>query len=494
MSGASPASRLRVLAATSMVGTDHGGASVKPERLLDDAAVQGARARAGLKAARVEGRVPACPPESVPIAGPAPMATLMRLLSDPDVGLLTEWAELAHARGVRVADSAVPALLDWWSRQPKRPDVVFALLGAHGAWLASLNEVWRKPASGAEIPANADEVWQTGAATERAALLLTIRRQDPTRALALVQSTWAHDGAEERRRFIEVLGEGCSMVDEPFLESALDDRSKVVRRAASSVLGRIPESRLRARMNERARSILAVERQRGILKRGVKITLSPPKEFDKAWERDAIEEQAASGIGKRAWWMRQILSAADLSVWTEATGLDPAGVLEAINGDDYFGDALEALSEVAAVRADGAWCKAIVHRLLEERKVQVHELRGLWQNLSAAQREPLLLDTAKHKKFSAIERWSILASAEHRWSSAFSDAALCLLAADSPGKGDVWSLHDAVERISRWIVPEQAERFAEMVSAILSEDSTASLRKSIDRVRLRADMHKEFRT
>ena len=42
------------------------------------------------------------------------------------------------------------------------------------------------------------------------------------------------------------------MDDEPFLESALDDRSREVRQQAADLLTRLPDSRLALRMAERA--------------------------------------------------------------------------------------------------------------------------------------------------------------------------------------------------------------------------------------------------
>lgn len=492
MSGASPAHRMKELAATAMIGTDRAGASSRPGNLLSQAAMLGAQSRAGLKPRQLAGRVSPCPADSRPVAAPAPMATLMRLLGHSDAGLITEWSELAHARNVRVADSIVPVLLDWWSRQPKRPEVVFSVLGERGEWLASLNAAWRKPVAGSEIPSNAEEIWQTGTTPERVALLLTIRRHDPARAMALLQSTWQGESADERRRFVEILIERCSMADEPFLEAALDDKSKVVRRAAAAVLGTLPASRLLQRMNERTEAIIVPEGKRGVLKRGDTVTLSPPQDFDKSWERDGIEERAASGTGKRAWWMRQILSAAALSVWTEALGLEPAGVLEAIAGDDYFGLALEALSEAAARRGDAAWCAAILRCRLAGKKIEVGEIQALLQSLPPEQREPLLLEAADHERFTEAERWAIMASAEHRWSPAFSAAALKLLGEHAQRKGDAGILYEPVERVSRWIAPALAEPFAETVAALFSDEPTASFKRSIDRVRLRADMHKEF--
>src|ERR1043165_9152002 len=206
-SAGSPALRLRELAAAAMIGTDRSG-SGSPEKLLTEASVVGARMRSGWKPRASEGALPACPAESRAPASAAAQATLFRLIGDPDAGLIEEWAMLAQGRGVRVADAAVPALMDWWSRQPKRSEVVYAVLGQRGEGLASLYPAWRKPVAGSQIPADADDIWQTGKAPERQAILVTIRRHDPARALALVQSTWQTDGAGEGRRVVEaVLGD-----------------------------------------------------------------------------------------------------------------------------------------------------------------------------------------------------------------------------------------------------------------------------------------------
>jgi hypothetical protein len=493
MSGASPVSQMRGLAASAMIGTDRASDRARsPEELLSRAAILGIQARAGFRPCRYTGHLPVCPVDPRPAAGPGPMAMLMRLLANPDSGLIGEWAELAHCKGVRIADPTVPIVLDWWSRQPNRKEVIFAVCGKRGEWLASLNPGWRKPVAGEDIPPNAEEIWQTGKTPERIGLLLTIRQHDPGRALSMVQSTWGSDGADERRRFVEVLAAGCTMAEEPFFEDALDDKSKVVRRAAAAALSNLPGSRLRKRMNDRATSIIIVEGKRGVLKRGAKVSLRPPPDFDKAWGRDGVEEEAASGKGKRAWWMQQILSAADLSVWMETTGLEPAGVLEALSGDDYIDNALEAIVESVRSRGDAAWVAAILDHRLAGKAPDPAQLGELWTNLKPAEIEPLILRAASHKGFTGAARWELLATAEHPWSGEFCIAALNLLANAAPRKGEAWSLYGPVERLSRVMAPELADRFAETVLAMFPDEPTDSFKRSIDRIRLRADMHKEF--
>jgi hypothetical protein len=420
------------------------------------------------------------------------MATLQRLLGEPDAGLIEEWAGIAAARGRRVAEQTVPALLDWWSRQPRRKDVVFAVCGERAAWLASLNPAWRAPAPGHGVPADADEAWQTGTTPERVSLLLAVRRHDPARALALVRSTWGSDGADDRRRFVEALADGLTMDDEPFLEAALDNKSKAVRRAAAAVLGRLPGSRHKARLNALARSVIVVEARKGLLRRSASVSLEPPKEFDKAWERDGLEEQPAGGTGKRAWWLRQILGAADPSAWTEAAALDPEALLEAISGDDYFDDALEAIVRALGLRPDAAWAGPVLRRPLGRKSVEPEHLAGLVAPLKPEESRPLLLEAAAHARFGGARRWRVLALAGPPWPREFSAAALGLLAGAVPREGEAWALHEPVDRVSRAVSPELAEEFVETVLAAFPGQPTDSVKRSIDRARLRADMHKEF--
>jgi hypothetical protein len=491
MSTSSPA-LLKQLAAVATIGTDRSRAALAPDALLHQAAVHGLQARAGFRPAPATATVPECPADPTPIASVAQTATLHQLLAHPDAPLILEWCRLAATKRVRVAPVLVPSLLDWWARQPNAPEPVFTVLGTHGPWLAALNPDWNRPAPHAHIPADADERWQTGTTPERTALLLAARRHDPACALELLRSTWSTDGADERRRFVEALTEQRSQADEPFLEAALDDKSKLVRRAAATLLALLPQSRLRARMNERARACIAVETTRGLLKRGPRVSLNPPAHFDQSWQRDAIEEPAGSGKGKRAWWLQQILSAADLSVWTETTGLEPAAVLQAIQADDFYEPAFHAIFDAASIRADASWCAALLDHMLASKNPVHGQLRALWRHLAPDQREPLVLAALAQKRFSVVDRWSLLASSDHPWSPSFSTKALALFQGTRPATQSSWALHEPIEHISRLVAPSCAQAFADTVAAMFAGEPTDSFKKSIDRAFLRQSMHTEF--
>lgn len=490
---ASPAGQMRKLAASAMIGADRSGGADAPGVLLTQAAVVGARSRAGFKPRTITNSLDERPADPRPVAPATAMATLARLLSDPDAGLIEEWAGLAQAKGVRVDDATAPLVLDWWARQPRRPEIIFTVLGRGGEWLASLNPAWRKPVAGGGVPTDADEIWQTGKTPDRVTVLMTVRRHDPARALTLIRSTWDGDGADERRRFLEALRDGLSMSDEPFLEHVLDDKSKVVRRQAASLLALTPGSRLRQRMNDRARAIIVVEGKRGLVKRGPKLSLAPPTEFDPAWERDGIEEKAGSGVGQRAWWLRQILTSVDLSVWLDIAGADPDVVLDSLEKDDYVEDALSSLIRAASIAKDPVWSTALIRCLAGREKVDLTVCGSLCRELASSDAEPLLLEILNHKRLGPADRWGVLASTGRSWSAEFSSAALKLASKNPPKKAeDAWTLSGFADAVSRLVAPGAADAFEQAVSAMFSDQPTDSFKRSIDRVRLRADMHKEF--
>ena len=488
--------RLRALSAAATIGTDRfGGEDGSAETLLRDAATLGVQARAGWRPRIHTVRLPDCPSDDRPTAPTPAIATLVRLLGDLDAGLIEEWARLARSHGVLVDGATAPLLLDWWVRQPRRSESIFAALGHRGEWLATLNADWQKHVATPEIPGDADLVWQTGKSAERLAILTSVRRRDPARALALVESSWQTDAASDRQRFLEALIENRSMADEPFLETALDDRSKIVRRQAAAVLALIPGSRLRRRLSEVAKAIITVRTPRGtpIGHTRRQIVLVPPESFFGEWERDGIEQRPPEGIGPRAWWMRQILALADVAVWAERTELSPELILESLKGDDYFGDAMQALVTAASSADDASWITALVRWFLGQTSTDLAAIATLLEALPADRREPLSLEVATKAPLTSVDRWTVLTSFDRPWSSAFSAEALKILSKDaSKDAKDAWRLSRAIEAASRRISPDAVEAFEHAVVRVFEGEPVEGAIRSIERARLRADMHKEF--
>jgi hypothetical protein len=488
--------RFRALSARATIGTDRvGGDEASAQTLLDDAARLGIQARAGWRPQIHSSRLPACPPDAQATAPRAALATLVRLLDAGDPGLIEEWAQLARSHAVLVDAATAPLVLDWWARQPRRSETIVAALGRRGEWLASLNAEWQKHVATPDIPGDADKVWQTGKSTERLAILIAVRRHDPARALAFVASSWQDDSASDRQRFLEVLLENRSLADEPALEAALDDRSKLVRRQAAGVLALIPGSRLRQRLSDAARAMISVRIPRGtpIGHKRHQIVLTPPESFAPEWERDGIAQRPPDGIGPRAWWMRQILALSDLTVWTEGTELKPHEVLEALRGDDYFSDAVQALIEAAAAGGDAEWIATLTRWLLRQSPVDLAAVSTLLAGLPDDRREPLALEVATKAPLTSVDRWTVVTSFERPWSSSFSTEAMKAVTEQvSRDPKDAWRLQRAIEAASRRVSPDAVDAFEEAVVRSYEESPGEGAIRSIERARLRADMHKEF--
>ncbi|PBC79396.1 hypothetical protein BX265_4198 [Streptomyces sp. TLI_235] len=294
--------------------------------------------------------------------------------------LLPQWLAAARAHGYRPPPVHLPALLDTArARSELRPDVV-ALAGPLGRWLAERNPDWRfvGRTAGAALPvdptevtaehtsehagggtAAGEQIWQEGLFAERVTHLTRLRRRDPAAGLDLLRSTWATERAEDRLLFLDALQDGLSGADEEFLEAALGDRSKNVRATAAELLSTLPGSALAARMAERARA--CVRPLDGVL------AVDPPTECDTAMQRDGIPPKSPTGRGQRSWWLGEIVAAAPLSLWTDATGLTPGQLLALpareggeADGTDWSAELREAWARAAVRQRDESWARALL--------------------------------------------------------------------------------------------------------------------------------------
>jgi len=143
--------------------------------------------------------------------------------------------------------------------------------------------------------------WETGSRPARLLLLAELRGSAPALARSLLESTWATERADDRAAFLATLARGLSIDDQPLLESALDDRSKEVRRAAAELLTSLPDSRRAQRMLARALPLLAwvpAEKPRmlGLRQRQpAKLEIVLPDVCDQPMIRDGIEPKPPAG-------------------------------------------------------------------------------------------------------------------------------------------------------------------------------------------------------
>jgi Family of unknown function (DUF5691) len=487
-----PTARMRELATSALLGSDRAGLGCEgARRLLVEASASGARVRAGWNPSSRTPISSAAPDDPRPPAPPSASATLDRLLLDSDAALIEEWAGLAIARGVRAHDAAMPALLDWSARQPTPSRVIAKLLGPGGQWLAGFQPAWARATAVDETPTDIDDRWQTSAGADRAALLAAVRRTDPARGRALIQGTWASDAADDRRRFLDALATGLGPADEPLLESALTDRAKGVRQRAADLLARLPGSELRARMLERISAMLRVERTKARMTRREKVTISltPPADFDAAWERDGVDPSPPQGMGKRAWWLQQLVASCEPSAWCELTGLDAPGVIEALGDHEFFNDVAAGWFRAAANSPDAAWIEALTalyHARLRRGKIPRSwtNPRVLWPLVPRDRHEALALGCLGDPSLRLDERLAGL--------DGIGKTKARLGREDLYSGGPLWIL---AERLEPALVGEFETWLDAAAPKPDANNSTDSMRgRVLDRLRWRAEMHKEFQS
>lgn len=401
----------------------------------------------------------AAPAEAAAVCPPGAATLLRRLLADADGrAALPEWLERVHARGERAPFALLPDLLDIGNDDRELQANLLPAIGSRGLWLAAQHPewwTWAVPQLAARDPAASatasEDPWLVGSLELRVAELARLRATEPETARALIESTWAQDPPGPRARFIAALRPGLGPQDEPLLERALADGRKEVRAEAIALLSALDGSAYRERMAARLRPLVSVT---GTLRRRLAVAL--PGELDPAAKRDGLRAAQRDGLGPQSALLADLVASAGLAFWTTA-GLGaetPADVLRLARGTDHEKALRLGWQTAAAREREPAWCVALA--------VQDH-LPALLSGLPAAVAEPAaleLLGTAG-KPEQAWLAWALFDALDGPWSTAFSTAAIRLVADGKDGGIDrpmqrtvgrrlnAASLADAAARLSR---------------------------------------------
>ncbi|MEU3086585.1 DUF5691 domain-containing protein [Streptomyces massasporeus] len=394
------------LVTTALLGTDRRtppGTAPGPDApaaLLDAAAVETVRRRAGRRPIRAAERPRPAPGDPRPALPPAAARRLAMLLADrpgpsgggrrgaaPDLTeLLPQWLAVANARGFAPPPQVLPALLAAARGRTDLRPAALEFAGPRALWLARLNPDWRfalraAPGGGAALPHPEDDervqqLWQEGLFAERVALLSALRSREPAAARDLLATTWATERAEDRLMFLDSLRAGLGPDDEPFLEQALADRSRNVRATAADLLSALPGSALAARMAVRAGACVAIDHTRsaqpggtgvedgkptGATKSAPTIAVEAPHECDPGMERDGVVAKAPAGRGERSWWLGQLVEAAPLATWPRRLGgRTPREIVALPVADDWQGELHAAWCRAAVRQRDAEWSRALL--------------------------------------------------------------------------------------------------------------------------------------
>ena len=302
------------------------------------------------------------PPVRAAEIGDAAAGRLVRMLTGEHPELVDEWYQLARRAGRVLPPQWVPQVLDLLDAQART--AVADLLGEHGVWLAQQNPAWAWPSADAHV---AEARWTTGTFEERVLALEAVRALNPAEGLAWLSRTWSTEPGDARERFIRALLVGLGPSDEPFLESALDDRRKGVRAAAADALARLPTSALVARMQRRLTPLLTfTPARRGALAMfsRPRLDVMLPDAPDEGAVRDGIERKAParSGVGERSFWLAQMVGLVPPDVWRASTAASPVEFLDAAMGTDQSGALLAGLTAAAARHTALPWIEPLIDR------------------------------------------------------------------------------------------------------------------------------------
>ncbi|MFF1548277.1 DUF5691 domain-containing protein [Streptomyces sp. NPDC058291] len=351
-----------------------------PRALLDAAAAETVRRRAGLRPGPAAPRPRPAPEDPRPALPPAAARRLALLLADrpgtasggrrgtaPDlVELLPQWLTAVNDRGFAAPPESLPALLDAARARTDLRPAALRFAGPRALWLARFNPDWRfvlraSPGGGAapgpQEPGRAEQLWREGLFAERVSLLAAIRSRDPDAARELLAATWPTERAEDRLMFLDSLRTGLGPRDEPFLEQALADRSRNVRATAAELLSALPQSALAARMAVRAAACVAVDHTQDT----PTLVVEAPHECDAAMERDGVSPKPPSGRGERSWWLGQLVEAAPLAGWSARLGgRTPEQIVALPVADDWLGELHAAWCRAAVRQRDPDWSRALL--------------------------------------------------------------------------------------------------------------------------------------
>ncbi|WP_271254641.1 DUF5691 domain-containing protein [Pseudanabaena sp. Chao 1811] len=305
-----------------------------------------------------------CELEDLPCCSDRTGYYLSLMLNGEHQQLLPELLERLADLGQRVHETSLPSLLDLGKRQSDLREAISQVLGKRGQWLAAQNPEWNYVASEDET------VWETGSKAARLMWLTKLRRQEPDQARQLLESTWKQESASDRTAFLEVLGTGLSMADEPFLEELLDDRSKEVRRVTVDLLTCLPESRFCQRAIARVQDLIKLQHEGN----QQYFTVDLPEVHTPEMLRDGIEAKSNdSQVGDRASWLLKMLTSTPLSFWNQHLTMSIEDLVKTANHSQS--DRLILQGWIAAAQKTGnlVWLQALVEFSQEE---EVNRIAG----------------------------------------------------------------------------------------------------------------------
>ena len=271
---------------------------------------------------------------------------------------LPEFLTALNEARQRLPEQFLPNLLDRAAKLATLRPLLLPGLGQVGRWLAGQNPTWLYAAPELDTWDGLTQQWRDDSPAMRQTLLRQLRYIEPAKGRQLLSSTWKTETPASRALLIKILEIGLSMADEPFLETALDDRSLVVRRKAAELLAGLPTSRLCQRMTKNTSGLLSWDPRQN-----QPIIVNFPRQLSPQMLRDGVSIPNTKNLAHaRATQIIEMVAALPLQVWTEAWPVEPPAIIEAALESRWPTTLMRGFSLAAERQKNPVWAKALLLR------------------------------------------------------------------------------------------------------------------------------------
>lgn len=340
--------------------------------------------RAGFSLEAWKGDLPAleAPAKPESVCNAASARCLQEILEGKYSDALGEWVQLLLQAEQVLPREALPALFQRSLGDAELWDTIRTTIGSRGRWLLLQNPVWQPLC---ETPLQTD--WGTSTGPARLALLRSIRKQDAARGLEQLQSSWETEDPAQKAALLAELNHGLSLLDEPFLETCLQDRRKETRQMAAELLASLPNSGLSQRYLGYLQACIEVKDN--------KVALNLPTEAPETWRKDGVEigGKAPFSFTQRSAWLFQLMRRLPPKHWQSEWGLAPLQAIRLFAQQDREESWVQALTDASLLHHDLVWQEALAEWWLNQPGAsswQTSTGRHLLQVLPAASLQKLL--------------------------------------------------------------------------------------------------------
>lgn len=414
-------------------------------------------------------------PDPRPLLSSATSARLTALVASRSEAL-PEYLGAAAKTGCRAPAELLPPLFDYARGSIAVRADLMRLAGPRGTWLAKQNQQWSTFTRYAAAPD--PEAWLSDKPHERIGYLTWFRGKDPASARALVEQAWGQAGpgaptlsAETRAAYVEAFSVGLGPEDEPFLESALDDKSRQVRAEAVRLLATLPSSRFAERMVARLYETVQVAVEGKAVVVTFKDGAAVPAQATDDQVRDGIGEGWAQTEEERrlarmqpSYWLEDLIASTPLAAW-DHYGLSVPELLRATAANRWEANACHRGWRSATLRQkDPRWAEAFC---------AVNASTDMLELLSdeAAERWCLGVVAGHRSQYSIHSAPSILSRLGRPWPDPVCRALLDSIPAHLPNatRNDVARFFGMDNLAGRWMPPSFAAAVAAKADEIRAE-------------------------